>query len=103
MILFLLACLGTPELPRSPLLDMTRTPEAPDVLGSVEEVISAGSYQYLRVQDQWYATLDHGVSVGTRVRLNPLGLTTNYHSRRTDRHFDRLWFAAVELSQPSMP
>lgn len=59
---------AAPPAPGSPLTSLGRTPDAPDVVGVVAEVLSAGGYAYLRVGDRWYATLDHGLQVGDAVR-----------------------------------
>ena len=81
---------------------ITRTPEAPDVEGRVAEVIPAGSYAYLRVGDAWFATLDHQLSVGDPVHLDPVGKAATFVSKRTGHTFQDLWFAAVS-PQPEIP
>lgn len=92
----------SPAAPGSPLGEIERTPSAPDVAGAVAEVVSAGSYAYLRVDDRWYATLDRGLLPGDAVVLDPIGRATNFHSRRTDRTFTEVWFAGVS-SHPLLP
>lgn len=109
MILLLLAACGsvvtTSSLASplaSPLASIDRTPAEPDVQGTVAEVVAAGSYAYLRVDDRWYATLDHGLTPGDPVILDPIGRANNFYSRRTGRTFGALWFASVS-SQPRTP
>lgn len=96
MGLWFLAC--SAQSASSPLLHITRTPAEPDVQGTIVELISAGGYQYLRVENRWFATLRHEVSVGQRVHLDPIGVAPEFTSQRTGRHFTDLWFAAVVQS-----
>jgi hypothetical protein len=103
VIFFALAACGSIEataahVGASPLASITRTPAEPDVRGTVVEVLPAGGYAYLRVEDRWFATLDRGLTVGDPVTLDPIGRADTFYSRRTGRTFDALWFASVASS-----
>jgi len=102
VILLALAACGA-VVTESPLASITRTPAEPDVQGTVAEVLPAGGYAYLRVEDRWFATLDRGLTVGDPVTLDPIGRADTFYSRRTGRTFDALWFASVASSQPRTP
>jgi hypothetical protein len=97
-MLVALACAAPPAI--SPLATLRRTPEEPDRRGVVTEVVAAGGYAYLRVEERWYATVAKGIATGEQVRLDPIGVARDFHSRRTGRTFSELWFASVQPDQP---
>ena len=99
--MILAALLGCASTGASPLGAITRTPEAPDVDGTVAEVVPAGGYAYLRVDERWYATFDRGLAVGDTVVLDPIGRAEGFYSRRTGLTFDTLWFASVVSRESS--
>ncbi len=74
--------------------------------GAVLERLSAGGYTYVAVSDagvpRWVATLGGAPQTGTQVRVEAFAASTDFHSPRLDRNFDRLLFGTVEptLSNP---
>lgn len=67
----------------------------------VDEVLDAGAYAYLRLGDQWHATLDDGVQAGELVRVVPFGRIRDWRSARLDRPLGDVVFAAVDRAQSS--
>lgn len=69
--------------------------------GVVHEIESVGHYTYVRVgapgtEGDWavvMGTLD--TAAGEAITLSVQGSQTDFHSRRLDRDFDRLFFASV--------
>ena len=86
----------------NPLLDMKAAPSAEPTVAVVEERIAAGNYSYLRLKsgegEYWLATMGAGEQPGTRVQARTYGVHEDFHSRRTGKTFDRLYFGEVELS-----
>ena len=65
--------------------------------GSVREVMPAGHYTYLRVEDDWAVVMGAlEVKAGDPIHLRVQGTQRDFHSRRLDRSFERLFFASVD-------
>jgi hypothetical protein len=79
----------------NPLLAIDRAVDRSPFEGTVHERLDAGPYVYLRIDDRWVTGLDHGLQVGDRARVEPVGLARDFVSVRTQRRFDQLWFAVV--------
>lgn len=92
----LLAACDPAALP-NPLLSLEPMDKAPFV-AAVDEVLDAGGYAYLRTGDRWIATLNDDFSPGQRVVVQPRGHIHPYTSRRLDRTFDDVIFAAVDVA-----
>lgn len=91
----LLAACDPAALP-NPLMSLEPMDQATFVT-TVDEVLDAGGYAYLRAGDRWIATLNDGFSPGQRVEVQPRGHIHPYTSARLDRTFEDVVFAAVEL------
>jgi hypothetical protein len=62
--------------------------------GTVAEVIEAGNYTYLRLDDPkiWIATTPLQISSGDRVEYAGGMEMRNFHSKALDRSFESIWF-----------
>jgi hypothetical protein len=62
--------------------------------GTVAEIIDAGGYTYLRIEesDTWIATSTMEVSQGTQVEYSGGSEMLNFHSKSLDRTFESIWF-----------
>jgi hypothetical protein len=85
---------GSPLADIAPVVDADREFE-----GIVRERLPAGSYLYLAVEHddrlRWIATTGSDAELGTRVRVQSMGVRHDFHSRRLDRSFDELVFGVV--------
>ena len=64
--------------------------------GVVGEVLAAGHYTYLRVGNDWAVVMGPlDAAPGEPISLRVQGSQTDFHSRRLDRDFERLFFASV--------
>lgn len=85
---------GPPLAGIAPVADADR-----DFEGIVRERLPAGSYLYLAVEHgdrmRWIATTGSDAELGTRVRVQSMGVRHDFHSRRLDRSFDELVFGVV--------
>lgn len=75
------------------------------VRGSVTTRLEAGSYTYLRLREangaeSWLVSLAISMPRQDRVRALVLGRADHFHSRRLDRDFSPLLFAAVRGDAP---
>jgi hypothetical protein len=73
--------------------------------GTVVTRLDAGSYAYLRVRENsgaeaWLVSLAVTTPKQDRVRALVLGQADHFHSRRLDRDFSPLLFAAVRSDAP---
>lgn len=87
----------TPKAPQTGMPAM-RAAEVDLLEGEVREVAPAGHYTYLRVGEpgDWAVVMGHiDVSLGDAVSLRVQGSQDDFHSRRLDRDFTRLFFASV--------
>ena len=103
MIALWLACAVAPR-PENPLETIERLTVDP-VAGEVVEVVAAGDYAYVRLHpssggDVWVAGFDKRLVVGDVARARRFGRATAFHSARTARTFDEVWFAVVEPIAP---
>ena len=76
------------------------SPGGPPFSGVVEEEVPAGGYVYRHVRTDgaaldWVVDLGSPGLVGQRVTVRPFGLANDFHSARTGRDFDALYFAIV--------
>ncbi|DAB33578.1 MAG: hypothetical protein PWQ42_884 [Sulfurospirillum sp.] len=67
--------------------------------GVVKEVIHAGGYTYLLVQEKnagsfWAAVSSVGVKVGDEVRFQKEFVANKFHSKALNRDFEELMFAS---------
>ena len=71
-------------------------------VGMVAESLRAGPYTYLRVRtaedERWVVTMDPPPPPLARVAVHSHGLRRDHHSRRLDRRFAALDFAAVRVA-----
>lgn len=79
-------------------------PGGPPFSGIVVEEVPAGGYVYRRVRTDtdeldWVVDLGDAGLVGQRVKVRPFGLATDFHSARTGRAFDHLYFAIVRSQE----
>lgn len=85
---------GSPLAGIAPVADADR-----DFEGIVRERLPAGSYLYLAVEHgdrlRWIATTGSDAELGTRVRVQSMGVRHDFHSRRLHRSFDELVFGVV--------
>lgn len=93
--------LSTPSAAPPPFSARDRIEHAPFV-GEVVEVLSAGSYIYLRLQtkeagDVWTVALWLDVQEGDRVEVRPFVERRDFVSKRTHRSFERLLFVTASL------
>ena len=98
----LLACGGLEHdamTASSPLLSIDRSVDRTPFEGAVTERVAAGGYAYLRVNERWVVGLDHGLTEGNLARVEPIGVAHQFHSARTGRTFDELWFAVARPVQ----
>ncbi|MBL8975328.1 MAG: hypothetical protein JNK56_32310 [Myxococcales bacterium] len=74
----------------------------PRFVGMVAESLRAGPYTYLRVRtaedERWVVTMDPPPPPLARVAVHSHGLRRDHHSRRLDRRFAALDFAAVRVA-----
>jgi len=80
---------------------------ATSFMGTVKELVPAGSYLYVAVgmedgSDRWVATLGKPLRVGATVRVHAYAERTDFVSRRTGRTFARLLFGQVIDLSPSL-
>jgi hypothetical protein len=97
----LLACDGervaVEALARNPLHDVERNVDRTPVESVVVERVDAGSYVYVRTSEpRWIVGLSKPLVVGGRVRITPVGRAAGFHSARTGRTFDEVWFAVLD-------
>lgn len=83
----------------NPLLRLESVDATPRIV-TIDEVLPAGSYAYLRVGDAWHATLNHGFVAGERVELRGVGLAHGWRSARLGRELGDVVFAAVSAAPP---
>jgi len=74
--------------------------------GTVVEEIPAGGYVYRRIRTDddeldWVVAISRADLLGERVTVRPFGLATDFHSARTGRVFDSLYFAIVRPQEQS--
>ena len=75
--------------------EMART-DVESLEGVVAEVLLAGHYTYVRVGDAWAVVMGSlDASPGEAIHLQVQGSQRDFHSRRLDRDFERLYFASV--------
>ncbi|HWB75578.1 MAG TPA: hypothetical protein VG755_11505 [Nannocystaceae bacterium] len=91
---------AAPPIAGSPLVGVTPVADADrEFEGIVRERLPAGSYLYLAVEQddrlRWIATTGSDAELGTRVRVQSMGVRHDFHSRRLDRSFDELVFGVV--------
>jgi hypothetical protein len=73
--------------------------------GVVVSRLAAGQYVYLRLRDAtgaetWFVSLAATTPAAARVRALAIGRAEHFHSRRLDRDFSPLLFAAVRSAAP---
>lgn len=102
ILVWALGCGGeqlvTEALVRNPLGSIDRAVDTTEVQVTLTERVDAGSYMYVRTDEpvpRWFAGLSKPVDVGARVRIAPLGVARDFHSARTGRSFEALWFGVV--------
>lgn len=87
--------------PAQPPRDIEQIPADERVYaGTALEVLPAGSYTYLRVRDdsgeeRWLVIVGGTVCVGDKLALDGFGRRRDFYSKRLDRRFDELVFAAI--------
>jgi hypothetical protein len=95
-----------PQSGSSPLLTYALEASARHAIeGIVETRIVAGDYVYLRLrssngEQQWLVSLAATTPAESRVRALVIGRAEHFHSRRLDRDFSPLLFAAVRATAP---
>lgn len=63
---------------------------------TVVERVEAGGYIYLQTDEpRWLASLAKPIHPGDRVTVKPIGVARPFHSARTGRDFDALYFSVV--------
>jgi hypothetical protein len=67
--------------------------------GPVTDVLPAGSYTYLRVNDTWVVSLKKELAVGDVVNVKPFGVAEQFESKKLGRSFDVLHFSVVTKEQ----
>ena len=81
--------------PGHPPIDQMTMP-APSHAGTVEEIIPAKPYVYLRVKEngesQWLAAPEIAVAVGSQVRWADGMPMTNFQSKTLNRTFEKVLF-----------
>lgn len=97
MLWWLLAGCGAEEaLVTSPLVGATRIEERG--VAEIAEVLPAGSYTYLRLEDRpetWLVVNDRARAVGETVAWRGYAEVHHFESRRLNRTFDHLIFASI--------
>jgi hypothetical protein len=96
----------TSPLPGGPLASLG--PESRDrrtIAGRPVERLRAGSYTYLRVEDdqgqrRWVVTLGRVPEGAARVEARTLARASDFQSKRLRRRFDELFFATVRAVAP---
>ncbi len=83
----------------NPLLHLEPVDTTPRI-ATLDEVLPAGSYAYLRVGDAWHATLNDGFVAGDRVEIRGVGLAHGWRSARLGRELGDVVFAAVSAAPP---
>ncbi|HEY6879925.1 MAG TPA: hypothetical protein VI299_17990 [Polyangiales bacterium] len=92
--------LPAPDRP-DPLASLMRSaPDEPPWYGRVEQRISAGRYTYLALrtahhQLRWTVTTGRGAAEGAQVRVQSLGYSPSFYSKRLQRAFPNLVFGVV--------
>ncbi len=81
------------SLGSAPAMEAT---EVQSLHGVVREVLAAGHYTYVRVDTQWAVVFGEVSAVpGHEITLRVQGSQDDFHSRRLDRDFERLFFAST--------
>jgi hypothetical protein len=75
---------------------LTVTAQQGEQTGTVAEAITAGSYVYIKLEEQgaWLAANSFAVSVGDKVRYSDGMEMNDFHSKALDRTFDSILFVS---------
>jgi hypothetical protein len=86
-------------LATSPLVGAETLEEAG--VGTVVEVLPAGSYTYFRLVDdtRWFVTTRPVPAPGSAVAWTGFAATEAFHSRRLDRQFHHVVFASIDTPE----
>jgi len=90
----------SPSVLQPPSFLRNLAPGGPPFSGVVVEEAPAGGYVYRHIRTDgdelhWVVDLGSPGLVGQRVTARPFGLANDFHSARTGRVFDALFFAIV--------
>lgn len=76
------------------------TPHVRDGHGRVVERLQAGSYGYLRLDEEpresWFVVMGTAPSIGTKLKFRTYAVANDFHSPRLKRRFERIYFTSIK-------